>query len=97
MRYFLAILGGAAVGAGAALLFAPQTGRATRSMIRDKTTKYANDVSEFVDGKSQHLKNKLQGLRHSADEMMKRGQEMVDEVGGSLVGSEQQPAETTTI
>jgi gas vesicle protein len=69
-------LGGMAIGAGAALLFAPRTGRATRAMLRDRMTRYSNDVSDFVDGKARHLRNKAKGYRHVTEDMMDAGQEM---------------------
>src|SRR4029078_11005842 len=77
MRYFFAVMGGAAVGAGAALLFAPKTGRATRAMLKDKATKYSSDAQEFVESKSRHLKNKMTGFRHEAPEMIEQGQQMM--------------------
>src|SRR3569833_3082773 len=82
MRYVMAILGGAVVGAGAALLFAPATGETTRSMIKDKATKVSNDVQDFVESKSQHLKNKMQGMKHQAstmaNTMMEQNSEIID-------------------
>lgn len=87
MKTFLAALGGAMVGAGAALLFAPQTGSATRAMIKDKATKYSHDAQEFVDGKARHFRNKAQGFRHTAEDMMDRGKEAMGM--GSMDGSSQ--------
>lgn len=83
MKTFLAALGGVAIGAGAALLFAPQTGRATRAMIKDKATKYSHDMQEFVDGKARHFHNRAEGFRHMADDMMDRGKEAMGSMDGS--------------
>jgi gas vesicle protein len=46
---FLAVLGGAILGAGAALLYAPQSGRRTRQKIRDlreDAEDYAQDIMD---------------------------------------------------
>jgi gas vesicle protein len=79
MRTFWAILGGAAIGAGAGLLFAPRSGRATRAFLRDKATKYGHDAEHYVDRKSRHLQNKMQGYRHEAEKLMARGEEMINQ------------------
>ena len=84
MRTFLAALGGAAIGACAALLFAPQTGSTTRSLLRDKTAKCTHDVTDFVQGKSQHLRNKMKGYTHMAGEMADKARTAV----GSAVGQD---------
>jgi gas vesicle protein len=77
MRYLLAALGGAAIGAGAALLFAPQSGRATRATIRDKTTKCTNEFQEFAKGKTEHLRNKMKGARHEVESAIDKGRELI--------------------
>lgn len=79
MKTIIALLGGAAVGAGAAILFAPQSGRATRAFLRDKATKYTHDATDFVDSKSRHLKNKMKGYRHEAQNMMSRGEQLINQ------------------
>jgi len=84
MKYLLAALGGAVVGAGAALLLAPQSGRATRKLIADKTTKCTNTTRDLVEGKTKHLKNKMQGLRHQAEGILAQGHEIVDQGKASL-------------
>src|SRR5688500_12200877 len=85
MKTLLAALGGAIVGAGCALLFAPQTGNATRSLIKDKATEYTHEVQDFVESKSRHLANKAKGYRHMAGDMADRGQELLDE-GKEAIG-----------
>jgi len=57
---------GALVGAGIALLYAPATGRRTRSLLRDKGKKLANDTADMIDSKSRHLKNKMEGVKAKA-------------------------------
>jgi gas vesicle protein len=79
MRILWSVVGGAALGMLAGMLVAPQSGRATRATIRDKSTRYSHDVQEFVDKKSRHLKNKAQGYRHKMQKLMNRGKEFVHE------------------
>ena len=96
MRYLLAAIGGAAVGAGAALLLAPQNGKATRTLLKDKVTKCTHDTQDLIQGKATHLKNKMQGMKHGADGLMQRGQEMMDQ-GKAALGmdaSTGQPTDT---
>jgi gas vesicle protein len=61
-RAIITSLAAAAVGAGAALLFAPQSGERTRRQIRHKTEDLIRDVRE--------------GLGFSAREVSKRRAEM---------------------
>jgi gas vesicle protein len=91
MRYFFAIIGGAMVGACTALLFAPQTGRASRARIRDKWTRYSHDAQDFVEGKTQHLRNKAKGYKHKMEELgekapdvMQKSREMIERSMGAI-------------
>lgn len=60
---------GALVGAGIAILYAPATGRRTRSLLRDKGKKLANDTADMIDAKSRHLKNKMEGVKAKARDL----------------------------
>ncbi len=55
---------GALIGACAALLYAPQTGAATRAQIRDKANKLGHDLGDFTEKKGEHLSNKMKGYTH---------------------------------
>ena len=57
-------LGGVILGAAAGLLLAPQSGRRTRSLIKDKSVKYSHDIADFTDKKSRHYANKIRGYMH---------------------------------
>lgn len=57
---------GALVGAGIALLYAPASGARTRSLLRDKGKKLANDTEDLIESKSRHLKNKMEGVKAKA-------------------------------
>lgn len=61
---FLFFVCGLLVGAAVGVLLAPQSGRATRAFLRDKTVKYSNDVSDFTTGKAKHIANKARGYAH---------------------------------
>lgn len=63
-------VGGLLLGTVAGLLFAPQSGRRTRSLIRDKAIKYSNDATDFADKKSRHLANKVRGYAHEVKEVL---------------------------
>ncbi|MFN3649609.1 MAG: YtxH domain-containing protein [Armatimonadota bacterium] len=86
MKYILTALGGAIVGAGAALLLAPQSGRSTRSFLKQKATKYAHEIQDFTESKTRHLRNKAKGIRHTSEEAMEKSQEMIDR-GREMVGA----------
>ena len=53
-------LGGAAVGAGLALLFAPKSGKETRKDLKNKGTKLVNDIKNID---SDDIKKKLNELK----------------------------------
>lgn len=65
---FLIALGGFAVGSLVGLLFAPQSGRRTRALIRDKGIKYSHDAADFTGKKTRHTANKLKGYAHEVRE-----------------------------
>ena len=83
MKILWAMLGGAAVGAGAALLYAPTTGARARSLIRDKMVKTWNEVSDFAESKGRHLANKAKGYKHAIDEMRTDGERVDAEMAGA--------------
>ena len=89
MKSLMWMLGGAMIGAGAALLYAPTTGGHMRSMIRDKFTKYSNDVSDTVQSKARHMRNKAKGWQHKAGEMVDSAGDMMHEMAGQR---EEEPA-----
>jgi gas vesicle protein len=83
MKMLWWMLGGAAVGAGAALLYAPMTGRRARALIRDKFTKYSNDLSDAASAKATHTKNVAQGWRHKVSQTVAEANELVHEMAGA--------------
>jgi gas vesicle protein len=86
MRYLLAALGGAVVGAGAALLLAPQSGEETRTLIRDKATKTGTDIQEMAQEKTTQLRSKLHGYREDVDSALQKGQDLLSQGKEKLSG-----------
>lgn len=69
---FRDFLFGMLVGAAAGILFAPESGRRSRALIKDKTVKYSHDATDYVDRKSRHLANKAKGYGHEMKDAYKR-------------------------
>jgi gas vesicle protein len=71
----LALLGGAVVGAGLALLYAPQSGRRTRQKLRDLAQDAEDQARDLVD----KAETCLADAEHKGAEWMQKGQDFVDE------------------
>jgi gas vesicle protein len=84
MRTFMALLGGAMIGAAAALLYAPETGSATRARIKDQGAKAWHDMTDFAESKGRHLRNKMQGMSHMAQDAIGKGTEVIESAGDRL-------------
>ncbi len=74
-------LAGMTIGAGAALLFAPQSGRVTRRMIRRRTQSGRDAIAE-----------KSRGAIDYGRSLYEKGKELVDEASG-LVNKGRQMAQ----
>jgi len=62
-KMFFSFLTGAAVGAGLALLFAPQSGKETRRQIRDFSDKLGNEVKGKVEKISEKAMDFIEGTK----------------------------------
>ena len=69
-KLLLALLGGAALGAGVALLYAPQSGRRTRQRLRD----LGEDVSDGARDLFKKAEDSLDMARNSLEEAKLRGE-----------------------
>ncbi|MDO8586869.1 MAG: YtxH domain-containing protein [Armatimonadota bacterium] len=77
MKRLVFFLYGLMAGAAAGIILAPQSGRATRGLIRDKSMKYSMDVADYTTGKAKHIANKTRGYAHTVREALVRGEEKV--------------------
>ena len=89
-----ALLGGAAIGAGLGILFAPKSGKETRAELKEKLDELVkkakeDDVKEYVVRKSEEIEAALKDLdkekvlktaQKKAQEIQKSAKELVDYV-----------------
>ncbi len=62
-KMFFSFLTGAAIGAGLALLFAPQSGKETRKQIKDFSEKLGGEVKDEVENFSEKAKSFVEGAK----------------------------------
>jgi gas vesicle protein len=62
-KMFFSFLSGAAIGAGLAFLFAPQSGKETRRQIQEFSEKLGNDVKENVEKISEKAMDFIEGTK----------------------------------
>jgi gas vesicle protein len=76
------LLLGGLVGAGTALLFAPQSGEETRAVIQNKTMELRDRTTEGVKGAVSQVTNKTRqvasGVLGRGQELAQQGKEVVD-------------------
>ncbi len=86
-HYALAMGIGAALGAGVALLYAPQSGVQTRKKIK----RSAEDASEYLEDAAGYLKKQAEYLSDEAERLVKRTRNNVeyaiDHAGGIVTGA----------
>ena len=69
----LAFLGGAILGAGIALLYAPQSGRRTRQKLRD----LGDDAGDYASDLQERAEESLEQAKRKGEEWMQKGQDFV--------------------
>ena len=79
---FGAFMTGALVGAGIALLFAPEAGSQVRNRLRDFATRYAKELDETVDRGAQMLDDSID----RGHELLEKGKESLQQVGRQAKG-----------
>jgi gas vesicle protein len=62
-KMFFSFLTGAAIGAGLAFLFAPQSGKETRRQIKDFSEKLGSEVKDNVDKISEKAMDFIEGSK----------------------------------
>jgi len=70
---------GGLVGAAVALLFAPQSGEETRTLIYDKGIELKDQAEEFVDDTRTRAEKLAKEAKAKAEDLQKRGQELLDD------------------
>ena len=62
-KMFFSFLTGAAIGAGLAVIFAPQSGKETRRQIKDFSEKLDSEVKDNVDKIGEKAKDLIEGAK----------------------------------
>jgi len=75
---FMCLVTGAALGAGLALLFAPQTGEETRKKIKDVSGKMAEDVKDSYDKLGKEAKKSIDQIKNTAETAMQHLKSFID-------------------
>lgn len=76
-KTFLAALGGAAIGAGIALLFAPASGKETRQNIADK----AKETGQNIADKTNEVAGKVkESIHNKKEQLVEKGREILSDV-----------------
>jgi gas vesicle protein len=79
----LSVLGGAILGAGIALLYAPQSGRRTRQKLRD----LSEDAEDYARGMLEKAEQGVEQAKQKGEEWMHKGQDFVEEKKRQMVES----------
>lgn len=79
--FLISLVMGSLIGAGVALLMAPQSGDRTRALIKDKSSELRDKALETAettrDRAGKTLEDISQTTRKRANDLMKRGQNLV--------------------
>ena len=81
---FVCFLAGAAIGAGLALLYAPQSGVETRKKIKETSGKVADDVKEQYEKISDEAKKSIEHVKIAADKAIANVKHFIDGAKDSL-------------
>jgi len=85
---------GAAVGAGVALLYAPQEGGETRRVLGEKATEYRDKATEVTTNVAQTAKDKINMATDKVSEMMHRGQQSANQAIDNAADAAREKADT---
>lgn len=89
----LALLGGAVLGAGVALLYAPQSGRRTRQRIREFGEDTGESVRDLLSKAEECLEEVKKKGEECLDDARSKGDEWLHKGHGCAVEKRQQAAE----
>ena len=71
-------LTGAAIGAGLALLFAPQTGEETRKKIKDISDKLADDAKDNYEKITKEAQKAIESVKETSDKAVDQVKTFID-------------------
>jgi gas vesicle protein len=74
----VSFLAGSAIGAGLALLFAPQSGEYTRREMREKAERTIIKMHRMEDDLKHTMSDVIQGIRQKATQLMDDGREVAE-------------------
>lgn len=80
----MTFLTGAAIGAGLALLFAPQTGEETRKKIKDSYDKVSDDVKESYEKFSKEAQKAIDAMKSTSEKAMTQIKSFIDGAKSSM-------------
>jgi gas vesicle protein len=84
--FWIAFISGAAIGAGVALLYAPQTGKVTRKKLKGSI----EDAGDYLEDAAEYLKDQTEKLSKEAQKVIKISKEYADnavDAAGELVAT----------
>lgn len=77
-KVLLAALGGAAVGAGVALLFAPASGKETRDRIKNRVSDAKDGLNNLVNDGKNYVRQATGRVREEVEELARDGRQAVN-------------------
>jgi gas vesicle protein len=93
---FVIFLAGAAVGAGLALLYAPQSGAETRKKIKETSEKVAEDIKVNYEKISDEAKKSIEQVKQTAEKAIENVKTFVDKAKDGLKQEIKAELEETT-
>jgi len=81
----LLVFAGGVIGAGLALLFAPQSGSRTRKDIVRYSTKARNRADEVVDDLAANVSNLVETIGEKTDDLMEKGKDVAGSARKDLI------------
>ena len=81
---FVTFLTGAAIGAGVALLFAPQSGEETRKKIKKVSDKVSDDVKENYEKMSKEAQKAIETVKTASEKAVSQMKSFIDGAKDSL-------------
>src|SRR5690349_17755885 len=85
---------GAAVGAGVALLYAPQPGDDTRRVLGEKANEYRDKATEMTSTVAQTAKEKINQATDKVSDLLHRGQQETADAMDNAANAIRQPADS---